>query len=100
MKRLLLCAVILTAVAACAQSSGGNRGGTGAVTSAFGRTGAVVAVTNDYTAAQITNAVDLTSVQVLTNKDLTGAGNIFPTSLVTLAGSQALTSRTHSASER
>src|SRR5262249_14715108 len=30
------------------------------VTSVFGRTGAVVAVTGDYTAAQVTNAVDKT----------------------------------------
>ena len=33
---------------------------TGLVTSVFGRTGAVVAVTGDYTAAQVTNAVDQT----------------------------------------
>lgn len=33
----------------------------GGVTSVFGRTGAVVAATNDYTAAQVTNAVDSTS---------------------------------------
>lgn len=33
----------------------------GAVTSVFGRTGAVVAATNDYTAAQVTNAADKSS---------------------------------------
>jgi len=31
--------------------------------------------------------------QALTNKDLTGAGNTFPTSLATLSGSQALTNK-------
>lgn len=35
-------------------------GGGGAVDSVFGRTGTVVAVTNDYTAAQVTNAADTT----------------------------------------
>src|SRR5215471_1680589 len=34
--------------------------GGGAVSSVFGRTGAVVAVTGDYTAAEVTNAVDST----------------------------------------
>lgn len=35
-------------------------GGGGAVTTVFGRAGAVVAATNDYIAAQVTNAVDQT----------------------------------------
>ena len=35
--------------------------GTGAVTSVFGRSGTVTAQTGDYTAAQVTNAVDSTS---------------------------------------
>jgi hypothetical protein len=35
-------------------------GGAGNVTTVFGRTGAVVQVTGDYTAAQVTNAVDTT----------------------------------------
>ena len=39
---------------------GGVAIGTGAVSSVFTRTGAVVAVTGDYTAAQVTNAVDQT----------------------------------------
>jgi hypothetical protein len=36
-------------------------GGTGAVTSVFTRTGAVVAVSGDYTAAEVTNAADTSS---------------------------------------
>jgi hypothetical protein len=35
----------------------------GAVSSVFGRTGAVVAVSGDYTAAQVTNAADQASIQ-------------------------------------
>jgi hypothetical protein len=42
---------------------------TGAVTSVFGRTGAVVAVSGDYTAAQVTNAPDLSSAS---DQDFTG----------------------------
>jgi len=37
-------------------------GGGGGVTAVFGRTGSVVAVTGDYTAAQVTNAVDQSQV--------------------------------------
>lgn len=37
----------------------GTSSGTGAVSSVFTRTGAVVATTGDYTAAQVTNALDL-----------------------------------------
>ena len=36
-------------------------GGSGSVTSVFGRTGAVVSQTGDYTAAQVTNAADKTA---------------------------------------
>lgn len=38
--------------------------------------------------------VGTTDAQSLTNKNLTGAGNTFPTSLVTLTGSQSLSSKT------
>lgn len=38
--------------------------------------------------------VGTTDAQALTNKDLTGAGNTFPTSLATLTGSQVLTNKT------
>src|SRR5258708_26206897 len=37
--------------------------------------------------------VGTTDSQALTNKDLTGAGNTFPTSLVTLTGTQILTNK-------
>src|SRR5580693_1211679 len=40
---------------------GGGGGGSGAVSSVFGRTGAVVAVTGDYAVAQITGAAPLAS---------------------------------------
>lgn len=39
----------------------------GGVTMVFGRTGDVVAVTNDYTAAQVTNAFSIIAVNTLTN---------------------------------
>ncbi len=44
-------------------------GGSGAVTSVFTRTGAVTATTGDYTAAQVTNAADLSSAS---EQDFTG----------------------------
>lgn len=40
--------------------------GSGAVTSVFGRTGAVTANTGDYTAAKVTNALDLSNVAAQT----------------------------------
>lgn len=45
----------------CAVSSGG-----GAVTSVFGRTGPVVATAGDYTAAKVTNALDLSNASTQT----------------------------------
>ena len=54
-------------------------GGSAGVTSVFGRTGAVVAVSGDYTAAQVTNAFDTTSNTLdditigTTNKHFTAA---------------------------
>jgi hypothetical protein len=44
----------------CASDIGGAGGGGGAVTTVFGRTGAIVAQSGDYTAGQVTNAADLT----------------------------------------
>ena len=38
--------------------------------------------------------VGTTDTQTLTNKDLTGAGNTFPTSIATLTGTQTLTNKT------
>ena len=46
----------LTVTGSCTGCGGG---GGGAVSSVFGRTGAVVATSGDYTASQVTNAVDL-----------------------------------------
>ena len=51
------------------------------------------------TSGSATLAIDstvatLTGTQALTNKDLTGTGNTFPTSLATLTGSQTLTNKT------
>jgi hypothetical protein len=43
--------------------SGGGGGGGGDVDSVFGRTGAVVAQSGDYTAALVTNALDLSTSQ-------------------------------------
>lgn len=66
-------------------NSGG--GGGGGVSSVFGRTGAVVAATNDYTFAQIgskpttvsgygiTDAATLTGTQTITNKTINGSNN-------------------------
>lgn len=48
-----------------------NVGGAAGVSSFNGRAGAVSPTSGDYTAAQVTNAVDLTSAQTLTNKTLT-----------------------------
>lgn len=44
-------------------------------------------------ALDTTKVVDLSTAQVLTNKDLTGGTNTFPTSLVTLTGTQTLTNK-------
>jgi hypothetical protein len=48
---------------------------TGAVTSVFGRSGAVVATTGDYTVAQVTGAV-ATTRSILTSTGLTGGGDL------------------------
>src|SRR6266704_678649 len=50
-------------IPAIASIAGG--GGGGAVTSVFGRTGAVIAVSGDYTAAQVTNAMDKTAANTM-----------------------------------
>ncbi len=77
-----LCAILLVAAGSSpvhAQQTGpggvpgGNSGG--AVASVFGRTGAVVAATGDYTAAQVTNAAatnatnNFSSAQAITSPD-------------------------------
>jgi hypothetical protein len=50
----------------CASDIGGTGGG-GGVTAVFGRTGNVLAQTGDYTAAQVTGAVDVTAANVFTH---------------------------------
>lgn len=45
-------------------NNAGGGGGGGAVSSVFGRTGAVVATSGDYVAAQVTNAADTSSASV------------------------------------
>jgi len=51
----------------CAFDAGTAGGGGGAVASVFGRTGAVIAQSGDYTAAQVTNAADRTAANVFTH---------------------------------
>lgn len=57
---ILIYADTTTGQLTCLNSTGGNclSNGGSSVTSVFGRTGAVVATAGDYTAAQVTNAVD------------------------------------------
>jgi hypothetical protein len=72
-----------------------SAGGGGAVTSVFGRFGDVIAAAGDYTAAQITNAVDATGsysnpawLASLAYSKLTGApaGYVLPPATATLLG--------------
>jgi hypothetical protein len=67
---------------------GGTGGGGGAVTSVFGRTGAVVATAGDYTAAMVSNAADLTLANIFPHP----AGQSMPKLLLTgsVSGSIAL----------
>lgn len=55
----------------------GTSSGTGAVSSVFTRTGAVIATTGDYTAAQVTHALDLsqTAVQTMSGNLVIPAGS-------------------------
>ena len=63
--------------------SGGVCGGAGAVTSVFTRTGAVVATTGDYTAAQVTNALSSNAADTISvagaasTPGLSVTGNLF-----------------------
>lgn len=71
----------------CSTDGTGNAGtwvpcvftGGGAVTSVFGRTGVVVATTGDYTAAKVTNALDLSnaSTQTMSGNLALPAGSSF-----------------------
>jgi Lower baseplate protein N-terminal domain len=68
------CLNIASGVLGSTGSPCGTGGGGGNVTSVFGRTGAVVATTGDYTAAQVTGAaVDATVVHLANNETVTGA---------------------------
>ena len=74
---------------------GGSSGG-GAVTSVFTRTGAVVATTGDYTAAQVTNAVSTLYTAVVTDLGNQAAAvamdvAVSPNYIVTLTGNATLT---------
>jgi hypothetical protein len=68
----------------CASDIGGTGGG-GAVSSVFGRTGAVIGQAGDYTAALVTNAADVTAAnvfvhatgQTMTRLQLTGSTSGF-----------------------
>ena len=69
--------------------------GAGTVTSITAGTGlSGGTITTSGTVAIDSTVATLTGAQALTNKDLTGAGNTFPTSLATLTGSQTLTNKT------
>ena len=84
---------------------GGGTGGSGAVASVFGRAGVVTSQTGDYTAAQVTNAVDQTGgysnptwLTSLAWLKITGPPNTVSgygiTDAVTLTGTQTLTNKT------
>lgn len=62
----------------------GTGGGGGAVSSVFARTGAVVAATGDYTAAQVTGAVADTR-QIIAGTGLTGGGTLAADRTLTVA---------------
>jgi hypothetical protein len=76
--------------------------GTGAVSSVFGRSGSVSGQTGDYTAAQVTNAVDSTYsysnpawITALANSKITGLGGAALLSVGTAAGTVAAGDHTH-----
>jgi hypothetical protein len=71
----------------CASDIGGAGGGTGGVSSVFGRTGAVVATAGDYTAAMVSNAADLTQANIFPHP----AGQTMPRLLLTGTTSGSLT---------
>jgi hypothetical protein len=67
----------------------GSGGGGGAVASVFGRTGAVVAASGDYTAAQVTNAAATNAANTFTQPQTINTGNSLTG--LTLAGASAWT---------
>ena len=83
------CLMVASGVIASTGSSCGSGGGGGNVSSVFGRSGAVVATTGDYTASQVTGAaVDATVVHLANTETITGAKAF--TSNVTLSGNLVL----------
>ena len=62
------------------------------ITAGTGLSGGTITATG--TIAIDSTVATLTGTQALTNKDLTGTGNTFPTSLVTLTATQTLTNKT------
>jgi hypothetical protein len=76
--------------------------GAGAVSSVFGRSGSVTGQTGDYTAAQVTNAVDSTHsyndpswITALANSKITGLGGAALLSVGTAAGTVAAGDHVH-----
>ena len=68
------CLNVASGVVASTGSPCGSGGGGGSVSSVFGRTGAVVATTGDYTVTQVTGAaVDATVVHLANTETVTGA---------------------------
>jgi hypothetical protein len=70
----------------------GSAGTVTSITAGTGLSGG--AITSSGTIAIDSTVATLTGTQALTNKDLTGAGNTFPTSLATLTGTETLTNKT------
>jgi hypothetical protein len=69
--------------------------GAGTVTSITAGTGlSGGTITSTGTIAIDSTVATLTGTQALTNKDLTGTGNTFPTSLATLTGTETFTNKT------
>ncbi len=83
------CLNVTSGVIASTGSSCGSGGGGGNVSSIFGRTGAIVAVSGDYTVSQVTGAaVDATVVHNTGAETIAGAKTF--TSAVTMGGSLLL----------
>jgi hypothetical protein len=83
------CLNIVSGVIASTGSACGSGGGGGSVSSVFGRAGAVVAATGDYTVSQVTGAaVDAAVVHLANTETVTGAKTF--ASNVTMSGNLVL----------
>jgi hypothetical protein len=83
------CLNVVSGVIASTGSSCGSGGGGGSVSSVFGRSGAVVAGTGDYTVSQVTGAAVDAAVVHNTGAETIGGAKTF-TSTVTMGGSLLL----------